>query len=145
MKSSDNLASRHKKFTYHRQYYSEVNISLKWDVCVCVCVGGGGVNILWYNILTPPPLKNIQEQYLYMETSDNLASTHKTFTYHRQYLSMVVISFLWDGGGSIYYGIIYWPPPPQWYIGMTTSKQNPMTALLYHFDHLQGFVDTISM
>ena len=28
---------------------------------------------------------------------------------------------------------------------MTTSKQNPMTALLYHFDHLQVFVDTISM
>ena len=41
--------------------------------------GGGGVKILWYNILTPPPSKNIQEQYLYMESSDNLASTLKTF------------------------------------------------------------------
>ena len=76
---------------------------------MCVCVGGWGVNILWYNILTPPPLTNIYEQYLYMETSDNLASTHKTFSNHRQYLSMVDISFLWDGGGggSIYYGIKY--------------------------------------
>ena len=68
--------------------------------------GGGGVNILWYDILTPPLPKNIQEQYLYMESSDNLASTHKTFTYHRQYYSMVDFSFLWEGG-SIYYGIIY--------------------------------------
>ena len=25
---------------------------------------------------------------------------------------MVNISFLWDGGGSILYGIIYWPPFP---------------------------------
>ena len=69
------------------------------------CGGGGGVNISLYNILTPPP-KNIQEQYLYIESSDNLASTHKTFTYHRQYYKLVDISFLWDGG-SIYYGIIY--------------------------------------
>ena len=32
-----------------------------------------------------------------MESSDNLASTHKTFTYH---YSVVYISFLWDGGGG---------------------------------------------
>ena len=55
-----------------------VDISFLWD-------WGGGVNILWYNILTPPLQKDIQEQFLYMESSDNLASTHKTFTYHRQY------------------------------------------------------------
>ena len=47
MESSDNLASSHKTFTYHKQYYSLVDISFLWD--------GGGVNILWYNILTPPP------------------------------------------------------------------------------------------
>ena len=35
-----------------------------------------------------------------MESIDNLASTHKTFTNHRQYYSMVDISFLWDGGGG---------------------------------------------
>ena len=35
-----------------------------------------------------------------MESSDNLASTHKKFTYHRQYYSVVYISFLWDGGGG---------------------------------------------
>ena len=71
--------------------------------------GGGGVNILWYNILPPPPPKNILEQYLYMESSDNLALTHKIFTFHRQYYSVVELSFLWDvgGGWSIYYGIIY--------------------------------------
>ena len=78
MESSDNLASRHNTLTYHRQYYSEVDITFKWDL------GGRGVNILWYNILTCPP-KNIQEQYLYMESSDNLALRHKTFTYHTQY------------------------------------------------------------
>ena len=55
--------------------------------CVCVCVGGGGRGgqyiMVWY--IDPPPPKNIQEQYLYMESSDNFASTHKTFSYHRQY------------------------------------------------------------
>ena len=55
MESSDNLASTHKTFTNHRQYYSVVDISFLWD--------GGGGNILWYNILTPPPPKNIKEQY----------------------------------------------------------------------------------
>ena len=70
--------------------------------------GGGGVNILWYNILPPPPPKNILEQYLYMESSDNLALTHKIFTFHRQYYSMVELSFygMWGEGGQ-YYGIIY--------------------------------------
>ena len=37
-----------------------------------------------------------------MESSDNLASKHKTFTYPRQYYSLVDISFLWDGGGGQY-------------------------------------------
>ena len=36
-----------------------------------------------------------------MESSDNLASRHKTFTYPRQYYSVVDISFLWDGGGGV--------------------------------------------
>ena len=86
MESSDNLASRHKTFTYHRQYYSEVDIFLMG--CVCVCVGGGGsihYGIIYWPSPLPPPPKNIQEQYLYMESSDNLALRHKTFTYHRQY------------------------------------------------------------
>ena len=48
MESSDNLASTHKTFTYHRHYYSVVYISFLWD--------GGGVKILWYNILTPPSI-----------------------------------------------------------------------------------------
>ena len=48
--------------------------------------------------IDPPPSKNIQEQHFYMESSDNLASTHKTVTYHRQYYSMVDISFLLEGG-----------------------------------------------
>ena len=59
-----------------------------------------------------------------MESSYNLASRHKTFTYNRQYYSVVDISFLWDGGGGgggqYINGIIYWPPPPQWYKGKTT-------------------------
>ena len=49
-------------------------------------MGGGGVNILWYNILTPPPLQKIfKNSILQMESSDNLALRHKTFTYHGQY------------------------------------------------------------
>ena len=40
MESSDNLALRHKAFTFHRQYSSEVDISFKWDV------GGGGQYIM---------------------------------------------------------------------------------------------------
>ena len=35
-----------------------------------------------------------------MESSDNLASRHNTFTYHWQYYSIVDISFLWEGGGG---------------------------------------------
>ena len=163
MESSDNLAFRHKTFTYHRQYYSEVEISFWWDVgggsiyygiiywppppfqqifknFFCkwnpvttklqntkhlhitdntipwltflfngMC--GGGVNILLYNILTPPPPPtNIQEHFFVNGIQWQQASTLKTFTYHRQYYSMVDISFLWEGG-SIYYGIINWPPP----------------------------------
>ena len=107
MESSDKLASRHKTFTYYRHDYSVVNISILWDG------GGGGIKILMYNILTPPPSKNIQEQYLYMESSDNLASRHKTFTYYRHDYSVVNISFYeMGGGGSKYHGIIFWPPPP---------------------------------
>ena len=65
-------------------------------------MGCGGVNILWYNILTPPPSKNILEQYLYMESSDNLALTHKMFTFHRQYYSVVELSLygMWGEGGQ---------------------------------------------
>ena len=38
-----------------------------------------------------------------MESSDNLASTHKTFTNHRQYYSVVDIFFMgWGGGGGQY-------------------------------------------
>ena len=130
MESSDNLALRHKTFTYHRQYYSMVDISFLWEgggqyimvkyiapplqkysrteFCkwnpvttslldtkhlhitdntirrLTFFMGYEGGSILWYIILTPPS-KNIQEQHLYMESSDNLASTHKTVTYHRQY------------------------------------------------------------
>ena len=76
MESSDNLASTHKTFTNHRQYYSVVDISffMEW--------GGGGVNISWYNILTPhPPPKIFKNSILQMESSDNLALRHKTFTY----------------------------------------------------------------
>ena len=94
MESSDNLASTHKTFTNHRQYYSVVDISFLWD--------GGGGNILWYNILTPPPplQKILKNSILQTESSDNLASRHKTFMYYRHDYSVVYISFLWDGGGG---------------------------------------------
>ena len=36
-----------------------------------------------------------------MESSDNLASTHKTFTYHWQNYSMVDISSMGGGGGGV--------------------------------------------
>ena len=72
------------------------------------------VNILWYNILTPPLLKIFKNSILLMESSDNLALRHKTFTYHRQYYSEVAISFLWDvgGGGGQYIMVLYIDPPP---------------------------------
>ena len=73
--------------------------------------------LIYYGIINcPPPSKNILEQYLYMESSDNLALIHKIFTFHRQYYSVVELSFLWDvgGGWSIYYGYyILTPPPPK--------------------------------
>ena len=77
MESSDNLASSHKTFTYHRQNYSLVDISFLWN---------GGVNILWYNLLTPPPLKLIfKNGILTMEYSVNIASLLRTCKYHRQF------------------------------------------------------------
>ena len=127
-------------------YISQTILFWGWHFFLMGLSGWGwGWGSIYYGIIYWPPPKNIHEQYLYMESSDNLASTHKTITYHRQYLSMVDISFLWDGGVNILWYNILTPLPPQWYKGMTTSKQNPMTALLYHFDHLQVFVDTISI
>ena len=79
---------------------------------------GGGVKIFWYDILTPPPSKNIQEQYLYMESSDNLASTHKTFTYHRHSIPWMtfLLNGMWGGVNILYcillYDILSPPPPP---------------------------------
>ena len=54
-------------------YISQTILLGGWHFFLMGCGGGGGgVNILWNNILTPPPLqKNIQEQFLYMESSDN--------------------------------------------------------------------------
>ena len=48
----------------------------------CVLGEGGQYTMVQY---IHPPSKNIQEQYLFMESSDNLALRDKTFTYHRQY------------------------------------------------------------
>ena len=71
-----------------------IDISFLW--------GGGGGSI-YYGIINwdPPPLQKIfKNSILLMESRDNLASRHKTFTYHRQYYSEVDISFKWDGGGQ---------------------------------------------
>ena len=77
MESSDNLLQH----TKHLHITDNTNPWLTF-----LFNGMWGVNILLYNILTtPPPPKNIQEQYLHLESSDNLALRHKTFTYHRQY------------------------------------------------------------
>ena len=69
--------------------------------------GGGGSNIIVYDIdhLSPRIFKS---DILLMESSDNLASSHKIFTYHRQYYSVDDISFYW--GGSLNYGKIFWHP-----------------------------------
>ena len=138
MESSDNLNSRHKTFTYYRHDYSMVNISILWD--------GGGIKILWYNILTPPPLQKYSRTVFVHGIQWQLSLNTQNI-----YISQTILFHGWHfflmgcgGAGSIYYGIIYWPPP-QWYKGFTTSKQNPMTHLLYHFDHLQVFVDNINV
>ena len=105
---------------------------------------GVGVNILWYNILTPSKkyswtvfVHGIQWQ-LSFDTQNNYIS--QTILIHGWYFFFMG----WGGVNILWYNILT-PLPPQWYKGMTTSKQNPMTALLYHFDHLQVFVDTISI
>ena len=111
-----------------------VDISFLWD---------GGVNILWYNILTPP------QWYKGMTTSKQNPMT--ALLYHFDHLHvfgvtismlLVQINFGRVGVNILWYNIL---TPPQWYKGMTTSKHKPMTALLYHFDHLQVFGVTISM
>ena len=49
---------------------------------------------------------------------------------------MVDISFLWDGGGVniLWFNIL--TPLPLNDIKERQVKQKPITALLYHFDHL---------
>ena len=74
--------------------------------------GWGGVKPLWYNILNTPPPKNIQEQY-----SVNGIHWQLSFKSQNIYISQTILfrgwHFFFNGmwrGGSIYYGIIYWPP-----------------------------------
>ena len=67
MESSDNLASTLKILTCHGQHYSVVELFLFMGC------GGRVVNILWYNILTPPLQKIFKYSILLMESSDNLA------------------------------------------------------------------------
>ena len=110
--------------------------------------GGGGVNILWYNILTPPPpSKKIFKNSF---CTWNPVTTKLQYTKHLHITDNTNpwLKFLFYGMGGVnilWYNILTAPPPPQWYKGKTTLKQNPITALLYHFDHLSIFGDTISM
>ena len=200
MKSSDNLASTHKTI-----YISQTILIHGWHFFFMGWGGGGGVNILWYNILTPspqwykgmttskqnpmtallyhfdhlqvfvdsismlivqikfgwvggvkilcynifppPPSKNIQEQYFV-----NGIQLQLSFKTQNIYISQSILLGGWHffligygGGVNILWYNILTPPPPQWYKGKTTSKQYTITALLYHYDHLQIFGDTISM
>ena len=53
--------------------------------------GGGGVNILWYNILTPPtPPKNIQEQYFV-----NGIQWQLSFNTQNNYISQTILFRGW--------------------------------------------------
>ena len=69
---------------------THVNISDNSSPWLTFLIDWGGVNILWYNILTPPPpppppLKLIfKNGILTMEYSVNLASLLRTCKYHRQ-------------------------------------------------------------
>ena len=85
-------------------------------------LGGWGVKILWYNTLTPLPSKNIQEQYfvngiqwqLSFKTQNIYLSQTILFGgwHFFNWMYVCVCVCVWGGGGSIHYGIIYWPSPP---------------------------------
>ena len=78
MESSDSLASSHKTFKYHGQYYIP-----GWHFFF---MGMGGVKILWYDILTPPPTHQILKKgILTLEYNVNLASLLRTCKYLRQF------------------------------------------------------------
>ena len=47
-----------------------------------------------------------------MESSDSLASSHKTFTYPRQYYSWLTFLFYGIGGGGQNIMVFYFDPPP---------------------------------
>ena len=102
------------------------------------------VKILWYNILTPPPSKNIQEQYFV-----NGIQWQLSFSTQNIYISQTILFhgwhfFLMGCGGSIYYCIIYWPPPPPTNIQERFfCKWNPVTTKLQHFKHLHITDNTI--
>ena len=122
---------------------------------------GGGVNIVWYNILTPPPPKIFKNSILQMESSDNLASRHKTFTYYRHDYSVVNISFLWDGGGGQNIMVWYFDPPPplqkysrtvfvhgiQWQLSLNTQNIYISQTILFHGWHffLMGCGDGVNI
>ena len=65
--------------------------------------GRGGVNILWYNILTPPPPKNIQEQYfangIQLQLSFKTQNIHisQTILFHGCHFFLMGC-----GGGGLY-------------------------------------------
>ena len=127
MESSDNLASRHKTFTYHRQYYSEVDIFLMGCVCVCVCVGGGeGVNTLRYNILTLPPPSKKYSRTVFVHGNQWQLS----FKTQNIYISQTILIGGWHfflmgcGGGGQYIMVKYTDPPPP-------SKKNIQEQFLY--------------
>ena len=105
MESSDNLASSHKTFTYQRQYFL-------WFTFFLIGVGGWGS--IYYGIILPPPSHQIfKKGILTMEYSVNLALSHKTFTYQRQYF--LKLTFLFNGVGGVnilWYNILTPPPPP---------------------------------
>ena len=72
-----------------------------------ILFNGRGVNILWYNILTPPP-KNIQEQYFANGIQLQLSfKTQNIYISQTKLLGGCHFFLMGCGGGSIYYGIIY--------------------------------------
>ena len=107
MKPSDNLASSHKKLTYHRQYYSVVDITFNGV--------GRGVNILLFNILTPPP-PHTHTKYsrkVFWQWNPVTTQLHHTKHLHIKDNLFLWLTFLFRGGVNIsWYNILTPPPPP---------------------------------
>ena len=106
---------------------------------------GWGVNILWYNILTPLPLNDIKECQLQSRIQLQLCFIISTIyrSLVTQYQCRYFILSLGGWGVKILWNNILTPPPSKKYSRTVFCKWNPVTTKLQDTIHLHITDNTI--